>query len=72
MCEMGGKRNRPAIPKVVKPTVEFVDERQGGARKRATIQEFAQQIQEETSKEETKTVRPDVRAYYLIYSDTPG
>ena len=68
---MGGKRKRPAIPKVFKPRVELVSETQGWVKKRARPVEVPQEIQEET-KEETKTVRSDVRAYYPIYSDTPG
>ena len=67
---MGGKRNGPAIPKVFKPRVELVSETQGWVKKRARTVEVPQEIQKET-KEETKTVRPDVRAYYPIYSDTP-
>ena len=68
---MGGKRKKPAIPKVFKPRVELVDETQGWVKKRARLKDVPQEIQEET-KEEIKTVRPDVRAYYPIYSDTPG
>ena len=45
--------------------------RQVWVKKRARTLEITQEIQHE-AKEETKTVRPDVRAYYPIYSDTPG
>ena len=68
---MGGKRKKPAIPKVFKPRAELVEETQGWVKKRARTVDIPQAIQEET-REETKTVRPDVRAYYPIYSDTPG
>ena len=68
---MGGKRKKPAIPKVFKPRAELVEETQGWVKKRARTVEVPQEIQKET-KVETKTVRPDVRAYYPIYSDTPG
>ena len=50
---MGGKRKRPAIPKVFKPRVELVDETQGWVKKRARPVEVPQEIQEET-KAETK------------------
>ena len=60
---MSGKRKKPAIPKVFKPRAELVEETQGWVKKRAITVDIPQAIQEET-KEETKTVRPDVRAYY--------
>ena len=60
---MGGKRKRPAIPKVFKPRVELVEETHRWVKKRARTVEIPQEIQEAT-KEETKTVRPDVKAYY--------
>ena len=68
---MGGKRKKPAIPKVFKPRAELVEETQGWVKKRARTVDIPQAIQEET-KEERKTVRPDMRAYYPIYSDTSG
>ena len=40
-------------------------------KKRATTVQVPQEIQEET-KEETETVKSDVKAYFPIYSDAPG
>ena len=68
---MGGKRKKPSIPPVFKPRAELVEETPGWVKRRARIVDIPQAIQEET-KEETKTVRPDVRAYYPMYSDTTG
>ena len=48
-----------------------MEETQGLVKKKARTVDIPQAIQEET-KEETKTVRPDVSAYYPIYSDKPG
>ena len=48
-----------------------MDEAQGWVKKRARTLESPQEIQDE-AKEETNTVRPDVRAHYLIHSDTTG
>ena len=59
------------MPKVFKPRAELVEETQGWVKNRARTILIPQQIQEET-KEETKTVRPDVSACYPIYSDKPG
>ena len=47
-----------------------MEETQGWVKRAKTV-DIPQAIQEET-KEETKTVRPDVIAYYRIYSDTLG
>ena len=70
---MGGKRKKPAIPKVYKPTTQLVGEDEGvvwvGKKAKHTVIPESATAQ---AKAETKTVRPDVRAYYPIYSDTLG
>jgi hypothetical protein len=50
---MGGKRKKPAVPKVFKPRAELVEETQGWVKKRARTVDIPQAIQEET-REETK------------------
>ena len=75
MCEygLGGKRKKPAIPKVYKPTTQLVGEDEGAVwvakKAKQTVVPEAATAQ---AKAETKTVRPDVRAFYPIYSDTVG
>jgi len=66
---MGGKRQKPAIPKVYKPTTQVVGEDEGVVwvakkAKHAVIPETATA----QAKAATKTVRPNVRAFYPIYS----
>ena len=65
-----GKR-KPAIPKVYKPTLQLVDESEGWVKKKAKKNVVPEEIKEQVKKD-TETVRPDVRAYYPIYSDTKG
>ena len=48
---MGGKRKRPAIPKVFKPRAELVEAAQAWVKKRARTVEIPQEIQEATKEE---------------------
>ena len=68
---MGGKRKKPAIPKVYRPTLQLVDETEGWVKKKPKRNDTPIEVEQQV-KEATKTVRPDVRAFYPIYSDTKG
>ena len=61
---MGGKRKKPAIPKVYRPTLQLVDETEGWVKKKPKRNDTPIEVEEQV-KEATKTVRPDVRAFYL-------
>ena len=68
---MGKKRKTASIPKVYDPKLKLIDEDEFLVKKKVksapiSKEELAQ------AKESVKTVRPDVRAYYPIYSDTKG
>ena len=68
---MGKKRKIDVIPKVYKPTLRLVDEDETWVKKKTKTNPIAPEELAQ-AKESVKTVRPDVRAYYPIYSDTKG
>ena len=60
---------KPAIPKVYKPTLQLVDESEEWVKEKVTQNVVPAEITEQV-KEDTKKVRPDLRAYHPIHSDT--